>query len=461
MTGIKSAKLGIHFTPEHVHCVAVDASGSYLFGQTTAKTGGSAPALDHALGVVLERLDAACIAALNLVLDGSIKDLGTEELSRVCIVRVMPSDRPAAQPLAAWPPRLASRVRGPVIHLGGGHDFRGDEMRELDEDRLRRFAAGCRNDVTTVAITAVGSTGNADHERRTADILREELGRELSVAVAHEQGGVGFLRRENTAILNAALMDGHRRQLDRLAEVVDRYCPRGLMHVAHRDGTVLSQPASQREPLMALGAQITHAAHGARRLSAKAQAHVAVCYADNVHVVMADGVDGHPEQEVTDDPVRLTAESPSIISTPWHELLYLRSSALHRTLAGSELPVIVCGPEADRLLAQADALGWAARIHNSDALTIDPSLFAALGAATSYASGTVERTVDFERQDREFLIAEIVSLARRRAILAGADVSCLKIDPVRITPLGYTPGQGARVRARAHGPLLIPSRNLS
>ena len=72
-----------------------------------------------------------------------------------------------------------------------------------------------------------------------------------------------------------------------------------------------------------------------------------------------------------------------------------------------------------------------------------------LGAAIAQVSGEVDKV--FSGLDRETALAEATSIARSRALEAGADETTLTVVEVEDLPLAYLPGEARRVRVRAVG----------
>jgi N-methylhydantoinase A/oxoprolinase/acetone carboxylase beta subunit len=112
-------------------------------------------------------------------------------LARVGIIRI---GRPATlsiKPLISWPDDLVSAIGGHSFILQGGHEFDGRELAPLDEEELRRIVKELKEKkVESVAISAVFSPVNNEHELRAAEIVREVLG-DVPISLSHEIGSIG------------------------------------------------------------------------------------------------------------------------------------------------------------------------------------------------------------------------------------------------------------------------------
>ena len=73
----------------------------------------------------------------------------------------------------------------------------------------------------------------------------------------------------------------------------------------------------------------------------------------------------------------------------------------------------------------------------------------AVGAAMAQISGEVDHV--FRDMEREELLAEAETMARARAVSAGADPGSLKVVDVDSIPMSYMPGRAVRARVRVVG----------
>jgi hypothetical protein len=80
------------------------------------------------------------------------------------------------------------------------------------------------------------------------------LGPDVAIVTGSDDGGLGLLERENTAVLDAALAPAARRVLDRIAAAM---AARGMpdeLYLLRGDGTVFPAQAAARRPLRTVGA---------------------------------------------------------------------------------------------------------------------------------------------------------------------------------------------------------------
>ena len=79
----------------------------------------------------------------------------------------------------------------------------------------------------------------------------------------------------------------------------------------------------------------------------------------------------------------------------------------------------------------------------------------AVGAAIAQVSGETDQV--FRDLSRDDAIAAALSIARDRAVQAGAERGSLKTVDVEDMPIAYLPGNALRVRVRVAGAIANPS----
>ncbi len=195
-------------------------------------------------------------------------------LNKVAAVRVGAPATTAIGCMADWPQELrdAMRVQDYLVH--GGNEFDGREISAIDEDEIRGVGREIRaGGFETVAITAVFSPVSDAHEKHVRDILRDELGESVPITLSSEIGSLGFLERENAAILNAALHDVAGRTANGFEEAL---AEEGFQDVAtylcQNDGTLMSIDYARTYPILTVACGPTNSIRGASFLTGEDEA---------------------------------------------------------------------------------------------------------------------------------------------------------------------------------------------
>ncbi|KAK1598889.1 uncharacterized protein LY79DRAFT_586419 [Colletotrichum navitas] len=201
---------------------------------------------------------------VNAVVEGD-----ATRLARVAVVRLcgpFSADIPAG---VDWPPRLRAVVCAHRGLVGGGLEIDGDLIAELDEDAVRREAEAIRaKGIRSVVVAGIFSPVDVVHrqEERAADIVRA-VHPAADVVLSKDVAHIGFLERENAAILNASILPFARRTIRAFRRAVARLgltCP---VFVTQNDGTVLPAAAAARLPIRTFSSGPTNSMRGAAFLT--------------------------------------------------------------------------------------------------------------------------------------------------------------------------------------------------
>lgn len=256
----------------------------------TVSEGGVGPLMEAA-GRSLDETIAQVFGELGRTLGPEIAEvtvdvgeiLALREMAKVLSIHISP--RPPSDVFHAIRlPEFVTRVVARNAHVRGGHDMRAHVLAPLDLDRLQEdLPAMLTGELRNVAITAVGSTANPEHEALVADvILAHDSGAKISIS--HDFYSNVFRDRDFTTVLNSALIDTGEYLVELLDTLRARHLPQARLSFMKNDGG--------RAPLSRLAVMPVHGLYpvwAARILGAAhlAQAHdgeIAVCHNDEVKV---------------------------------------------------------------------------------------------------------------------------------------------------------------------------------
>lgn len=238
-------------------------------------------------------------------------------LNKVAAVRIGAPATTAISCMADWPAELkeAMRVRDFLVH--GGHEFDGREISALDDEEIRAVAAVVREEgFESVALTSVFSPVSDVHERRAAELFREELGEDFPLSLSSEIGSLGFLERENASILNAALVDVARTTADSFEEALAAEGIRDVaVYLGQNDGTLMSVDYAKRYPIFTIACGPTNSIRGASFLTHERDAVVVDIGGTTTDVgVLASGFPRESMVAVEIGDVRTNFRMPDLVS---------------------------------------------------------------------------------------------------------------------------------------------------
>lgn len=190
-----------------------------------------------------------------------------KQLEPVGVLRLASPSGEALPPFTGWPEALAQCVGGEVFLLPGGYEVDGREIAPFDAVRVRSAVAALKvRGIKAIAITSAFAPVNATMEEQAAEIVRE-LHPDASVTRSNAIGRIGFIERENAAILNAALSS--------LAGAVIASFERALrelgiaapLYISQNDGTLISAAQAAAHPVLTIGSGPTNSMRGAAFLT--------------------------------------------------------------------------------------------------------------------------------------------------------------------------------------------------
>jgi len=178
-------------------------------------------------------------------------------------------DIPRRANLYAWikprRPVPTSRVIEVTERVGAG----GTVLRELDETSVREAADSCRRlDVRAVAICLLHAFANPEHERRVAEILREELPGVSITASSNVLPVIREYERSLATVLNAVVMPGVATYVSRLEKRLEAEGVDAPLLLMQSNGGVAGAPIIRRAPALTVLSGPAAGVVGARTVAA-------------------------------------------------------------------------------------------------------------------------------------------------------------------------------------------------
>lgn len=164
-----------------------------------------------------------------------------------------------------WPPRLRDIICGYRGLVDGGLEIDGSLIAELDVEEVKRQCQIIKSQgLKSIAIVGIFSPIDVlfKQEESVAAIIRD-LYPEADVVCSKDVANIGFLERENAAILNASILSFARHTIYSFQDAVTRLglnCP---VFVTQNDGTILPASAAARLPIRTFSSGPTNSMRGA------------------------------------------------------------------------------------------------------------------------------------------------------------------------------------------------------
>lgn len=186
-------------------------------------------------------------------------------LSPVAVIRLCGPFSKHTPPCVDWPDDMRELILGHYALLKGGLEVDGHLISDIDESEIKTQCAVIREKgIKSVVVIGVFSPIDTveRQEERTADIIKAEIPG-CDVVCSKEVANLGFLERENAAILNASILPFARKTIRSFHEPVKRLglnCP---VFITQNDGTVLSGEVAARLPIRTFSSGPTNSMRGA------------------------------------------------------------------------------------------------------------------------------------------------------------------------------------------------------
>jgi N-methylhydantoinase A/oxoprolinase/acetone carboxylase beta subunit len=509
-------RLGIDVGGTNTDAVVLDRSDALLAKAKVPTSADVSSGIEAAVDAVLAdgAVDRARVGHVMLgTTHATNAILERRSLHRVGIMRIGAPSALTIRPLLTWPQDLVEVVSGGIATVGGGIELDGREIVPLDTDAVRAFATSLQGTVDAIAITSVFAPVSPRHELAAAEIAQAVLGDGVHVSMSHELGALGILERENSTVLNGALLGVARDVAGSLAESLARRGLDAALYFAQNDGTLMALDHAVRFPVLTIGSGPANSIRGAAYLTGRADGIVVDVGGTSTDIgVLVNGFPRESSQAVEIGGVRTNFRMPDIVSIAVGGGTIVRQDAIgpdsvawrirEEALAfGGSTPTLTDAalatgrtsgigskaPPAEHTellrqgLASAD-LAVADAIDRVKTSRADVPLIAvgggsvvlpeaipgaseimrpdhhdvanAIGAAIAKVSGSAEEVVTFQQRGHAEAVQEISARAGAAAVAAGADPDRVEVVDVEETPITYLMEPGARIRVKAAGPLV-------
>ncbi|OLN32011.1 hydantoinase/oxoprolinase family protein [Desulfosporosinus metallidurans] len=440
-----------------------------------------------------------------------------KRLNQVAVIRIGLPATSAIKPLTGWPEDLKNAIGNMQYLIHGGHEFDGREIASLDEEAIRSIAQKVKGKATSIAVISVFSPVSNEHELRTAEILREELG-EIPISLSHEIGSMGLLERENATVLNAALVDVAKTTAQGFIEALAREGIQAKVYFGQNDGTLMAVEYAVRYPILTIACGPTNSIRGASFLAKTRNALVVDVGGTTTDVgVLVNGFPRESSMAVEIGGVRTNFRMPDLISiglgggsvirltesevTIGPDSVGYRITEEARVFGGNTLTT------SDIVTALGKAqIGDPQKVRDLDRKQLEPvyaqmialaedvidrmktsaepmpvilvgggsvllpdelrgasevlkpehlEVANAIGSAIAQVSGQIERIFSIDEYGREGALNLAKEMAVQEAIKAGANPETIEIVEVDDVPLAYLPGNATKIRIKAAGDLAL------
>jgi N-methylhydantoinase A/oxoprolinase/acetone carboxylase beta subunit len=190
-------------------------------------------------------------------------------LRRVAIIRLSKSFLKEIPPFSEFPPGLTNIINGYYCHVSGGLAIDGSLEAPVVEEEVIRECQKIR-ELNLTAVVIAGVFSPIDEVFKQEDYVRRIVLQELpgvDVVCSHEVANIGFMERENAAILNASILKYARRTVGGFKSAMNRLNLKCGLFLTQNDGTLVDSAAAAKLPIRTFSSGATNSMRGAAYLS--------------------------------------------------------------------------------------------------------------------------------------------------------------------------------------------------
>ncbi|KAG0646245.1 hypothetical protein D0Z07_8135 [Hyphodiscus hymeniophilus] len=237
-------------------------------------TGNPSDGINNAIRAMFEKskIDPSDVASVTIGTThfiNAVVEQDRERLARVAIIRLCGPFAKGVPPCVDWPENLRNLICGYHCRVKGGLEVDGSLISDIDEEEIRDQVKIIKHKgIRSIVVNGIFSPVDVIYkqEERTAQIIKE-LYPEADVVTSKDVANLGFLERENAAILNASILPFARKTIRSFQAAISRLRLRCPVFITQNDGTILLASAAAKLPIRTFSSGPTNSMRGAAFLT--------------------------------------------------------------------------------------------------------------------------------------------------------------------------------------------------
>lgn len=199
----------------------------------------------------------------------AVVEMDKSRLAKVAVMRLCGPFSKSIPVGVDWPSKLRNIICAHRSTVDGGLEIDGSLISELDEDEVRHQCEIIKSKgIKSIVVVGIFSPIDVlyKQEERAAEVIREVYPA-ADVVMSKEVANIGYLERENAAILNASILSFARRTIHSFQDAISRlnlHCP---VFVTQNDGTILPASSAAKLPIRTFSSGPTNSMRGAAFLT--------------------------------------------------------------------------------------------------------------------------------------------------------------------------------------------------
>ena len=237
-------------------------------------TGNPSDGINNAITAMFEKSkvdpqDVASVTIGTTHFINAVVEKDRARLAKVAIIRLCGPFSKGVPPCVDWPAKLRELICGYFCLVKGGLEVDGSLISDIDEDEIREHVRIIKSKgIKSIVINGVFSPVDVVYrqEERTAQIIKDVYP-EADIVASKNVANLGFLERENAAILNASILAFARKTISSFQTAISRLKLQCPVFITQNDGTILLASAASKLPIRTFSSGPTNSMRGAAFLT--------------------------------------------------------------------------------------------------------------------------------------------------------------------------------------------------
>ncbi len=261
--------IGVDIGGTHTDAVLIDASKTIIKKHKAETSQELEHGVKKALSHIIEGIDKRLIKGIFVgTTHATNAVVESKNLYRVGVIRIAGHNPKTLDPCFSWPDEIKTASFAGAVTIDGGFECDSRPITPFNKAKAKDAIEHLISQgAESLAIVGVFSPIRAEDELECARLADEITKGRIPVTLSHQIGGIGFIERENAAILNAALkkpMERGFRNLEAAKNELQIPCP---LYVTQNDGSIIDIKQATLFPLLTISSGPTNSFIGASKLA--------------------------------------------------------------------------------------------------------------------------------------------------------------------------------------------------
>ncbi|NGX63137.1 MAG: Acetophenone carboxylase gamma subunit [Candidatus Anoxychlamydiales bacterium] len=263
--------IGIDIGGTNTDAVLVDENSKMIYFTKTLTTDPLDEGFYNAISKLLE-IKKVLKKDIKTIIVGTTHALNAilqrKDLYKVGLIRIAGQFFDTLPPLYGVDEVLKKQIFVDAITINGGFECDGKEISKFNETEAKKAIKKLIDKGSeAICVCSVFSPIYNKHEKLIADLIKEEVSKNFPISLSYEVGSIGYIERENSAILNAALKKSLSSGFNDLKKQLIKLNLRSKLYLTENNGSLLDIDKAIEYPILTMSSGPTNSFIGACRLA--------------------------------------------------------------------------------------------------------------------------------------------------------------------------------------------------